>query len=224
MFKWNFFCLSVLVASCPAGAQAQQAWGLLLAQLPAPCLQPGHWTFSTAANLQAEQVPFAWRQKSEAWRLHPHGGLWHQWLCLTLSSYSWSSGFCSYEVLEKISSNSFSCLCRWHRSSISRDILQPRTPSPPVPASVKHPCTHRPAELHPPSGAQVELMPEEVALVAAPWQVTVTTWAHVHHLPQSFWPTSVHPSAQTGTDRCMSWSPLSAVTHLCHTSVSQRYA
>lgn len=70
------------------------------------------------------------------------------WLCLPFSSYNWSSGSCSYKVLDKISSNSFTCL--WSNavcspptalllgdtgSSIRAQLLQLRTPSPPGPAS-----------------------------------------------------------------------------------------
>lgn len=46
-------------------------------------------------------------------------------------------------------------------------------------------------------------------------------WACVHHPRQSFWPPSVHASAQIGTDCCISCLPLLAA--LCHASVSHRY-
>lgn len=69
-----------------------------------------HWPFSSAAKLQAEQELLPWCHKSEACSPRHCEGLWQLWLCLPFSSYNWSSGSCSYKVLEKISSNSFPCL------------------------------------------------------------------------------------------------------------------
>lgn len=65
---------------------------------------------SGSADLKAAQEPFSWCPKSKACSHHYYGGLWNQCLCLPLPSYSWSSGSCSYKGLEKLSSNSFSCI------------------------------------------------------------------------------------------------------------------